>query len=66
MVKEQYAKECYRMINRFGVKFASDNDSDDPGIGIQVLDPEELKENGWDFFFENSSEDNKVIIKSSE
>ena len=47
---------CYRIINTFGIKFDSDKDTDDPGIGIEVLNPDELKANGWGYWIENDDE----------
>ena len=59
MIKKQYPGELYS-FKSFGVKFSSDKDTDDPGIGIKVLDTEDLKGNGWDYFIENCSESSKV------
>lgn len=60
MVREQYSPD--RIINTFGVKFDSDDDSDDPSIGIQVLDREELESNGWGYYIENDSESEGVKV----
>lgn len=59
MIKKQYPEDSYR-LNTFEIKFSSVKDSDDPGIGIQVLDPEQLKEKGWNYFIENDRDDNMV------
>ena len=59
MVRKQYSENSYS-LKHFDIKFNSN--SGISGIGIKVLDTEILKDNGWEYSFENCSESSMVII----
>lgn len=56
-MEEQYPEESY-VSKGFVVRF--DGDSGSPRVGIQVHNADVLKDNGWDFYVENGTEENKV------
>ena len=55
MVRDQYPKDSYSMQD-FPIKLKSETS----GIGIEVQDPENLKESGWKYYFEGCNENSKV------
>lgn len=57
-MEQQYPEELYT-LKSFVVRFDSAGNT---GVGIQVHNAEELKDNGWDYYVENGTEENKVPI----
>ncbi len=58
MVEKQYPQESYELKTHSVVKFVESDGSE--SIGIEVLNVDQLKRDGWNWYFENESVDAKV------